>query len=69
LIQVCIFRAFTATDASSLAPFRYVELVFSVLAGLLFFGEFPATVVFIGAAIIIGSTLHMSLAEFKKQKR
>ncbi len=69
LIQVCIFRAFTATDASSLAPFRYVELVFSVLAGLLFFGEFPATVVFIGAAIIIGSTLHMSLSEFKKQRR
>lgn len=69
LIQVCIFRAFSATDASSLAPFRYVEFAFAVPLGLLFFGEFPTLAVFIGAAIIIGSTLHMSLSEFKKQKR
>ena len=31
LIQVCLFRAFSATEASALAPFRYVEFIISAL--------------------------------------
>jgi glucose uptake protein GlcU len=41
LIQVCLFRAFAATDASSLAPFRYVDLVFSIIFSVILFNEFP----------------------------
>lgn len=66
LIQVCLFKAFSATDASSLVPFRYTELVFAVLFGYWFFQELPTVQTWIGAAIIIGSTLYMSYAEMRK---
>lgn len=69
LIQVCLFRAFSATEASSLAPFRYTELVFATLFGYLFFSELPSPIVYIGAAIIIGSTLYLSYSEVLRSRR
>lgn len=66
LIQVCLFRAFAATDASSLAPFRYVDLVFSVLFSVLLFNELPTLHTMIGAAVIIASTLYLSYREAKR---
>jgi S-adenosylmethionine uptake transporter len=67
LIQVCLFKAFSATEASSLAPFRYTELVFAVLFGYVLFSEVPLFRTFIGAGIIIASTLYMSYAEMRKR--
>ena len=67
LIQVCLFKAFSATDASSLVPFRYTELVFAVLFGYVLFSEVPMLRTFIGAGIIIASTLYMSYAEMRKR--
>ena len=69
LIQDCLFRAFSATDASSLAPFRYTELVFATLVGYLFFNELPSVIVYLGAAIIIGSTLYLSYSEVRRSRR
>jgi S-adenosylmethionine uptake transporter len=67
LIQVCLFKAFSATEASSLVPFRYTELVFAVLFGYILFSELPVLRTFIGAGIIIASTLYMSYAEMRKR--
>jgi S-adenosylmethionine uptake transporter len=69
LIQVCLFRAFSATEASSLAPFRYVELVFSILFGFMLFGEIPTFHLLLGAMVIIASTLYLSYFETWKKKR
>jgi S-adenosylmethionine uptake transporter len=69
LIQVCLFKAFSATEASSLVPFRYTELVFAVLFGYWFFQELPTAQTWLGAAIIIASTLYMSYAEMRKNRR
>jgi S-adenosylmethionine uptake transporter len=66
LIQVCLFRAFAATDASSLAPFRYVDLVFSIIFSVILFNEFPTLHTMIGAAVIIASTLYLSYREAKR---
>ena len=66
LIQVCLFRAFAATDASSLAPFRYVDLVFSTIFSVVLFAEFPTVPTLIGAAVIIASTLYLSYREAKR---
>lgn len=66
LIQVCLFRAFAATDASSLAPFRYVDLVFSTIFSIILFNEFPTLSTMIGAGIIIASTLYLSYREAKR---
>lgn len=67
LIQVCLFKAFSATDASSLVPFRYTELVFGVLFGYFLFHEIPTLQTWGGAIIIIASTLYMSYAELRRR--
>jgi S-adenosylmethionine uptake transporter len=69
LIQVCLFRAFASTDASSLVPFRYTELVVATAFGYLFFNELPSMIVYMGAAVIIGSTLYLSYSELRRSKK
>ncbi len=69
LIQVCLFRAFAAADASALAPFRYTELIFVVLFGWLFFISWPTYHTLLGALFIIASTLYMTYAELHKRKQ
>jgi S-adenosylmethionine uptake transporter len=68
LIQVCLFRAFSATDASGLTPFRYVEFIFSGIFGFIFFSEIPAKSILLGATLIILSTLYITKIETKKEK-
>ncbi len=60
LIQVCLFMAFAATTASSLAPFRYVEFVFAAAFGYLFFHESVCMHTVVGMVLIIISTLYIT---------
>ncbi|HLD95337.1 MAG TPA: DMT family transporter [Alphaproteobacteria bacterium] len=69
LIQVCIYRAFTATEASALMPFRYVEFIFAALFGFLLFSEIPTLWTLGGAALIVASTFYISYIETMKEKR
>lgn len=69
LIQVCLIRAFSATDASALMPFRYVEFIFSAFFGLVIFGEVPAHYTLLGAALIIAGTFFISYHENKRAAR
>lgn len=69
LIQVCMIRAFSATDASALSPFRYVEFIFSALFGFLFFMEIPTLVTIAGAAFIIAGTAYISYYETQKERK
>jgi S-adenosylmethionine uptake transporter len=69
LIQVCLIRAFSATDASALMPFRYVEFIFSALFGFLFFQEIPAQSILFGAALIIAASFYISYYESKKEAK
>ena len=66
LIQVCIFKAFSATDASGLAPFRYVELITGGIMGYIFFNQIPEVHVLYGAFIIILSTFVLTIFEQRK---
>lgn len=63
MIQVCLFFAFRAAEASALAPFRYTELIFSTLLGFLFFQQIPTQRVLIGSVVIILSTLYLIAIE------
>jgi S-adenosylmethionine uptake transporter len=67
LILFCILKAFAATEVSALAPFRYVELVFSAIFGLMFFGELPTIQVLMGASIIVPSTLYLVYYESRQK--
>ena len=55
-------RAFELADASFLAPFDYLRLVFAGLIGLVLFGELPDLWGVIGALVIVFSALLISLA-------
>lgn len=68
LIQVCIFKAFSATDASGLAPFRYVELITGGILGYLFFNQIPEMHVLHGALIIVVSTFILTMFERRKSE-
>lgn len=63
LIQVCLFQAFRLAEAASLAPFRYVELIYASIFGYIFFQQVPMLTTYIGAAIILGSTVYLAYSE------
>lgn len=64
LIQICLFQAFSSTQASALAPFRYVELIFSIFFGFLLFSEVPQLMTLFGTLLIIAGTLFNTYHEF-----
>jgi S-adenosylmethionine uptake transporter len=69
LIQVCLIRAFSATDASALTPFRYVDFLFALLFGFVLFAELPRIVTLVGACFIVVGTLLISYIELHREKR
>ncbi len=54
--QQAIARAYAAADAAFVQPFDYVKLPLNVLAGWLVFGWVPPGRLWLGAAIIVGSS-------------
>ncbi len=57
--HLCIIRAFQAAQASFLAPFNYVKLVWAAVLGYLMFGDIPANRVLVGSVIIIATGLYV----------
>jgi drug/metabolite transporter (DMT)-like permease len=58
-----VVLAFRYADASVLAPFSYVQLLWVTLLGFFVFGEVPDVVTFVGAAIIISSGVYTAHRE------
>jgi S-adenosylmethionine uptake transporter len=50
-------------DLATVAPFRYTSLLFALLLGLVFFGEWPTGLTLLGAAIVAGSGIYTLLRE------
>jgi S-adenosylmethionine uptake transporter len=68
LVQVCMFRAYAISEAAPLMPLRYLEFVFSLLAGLVFFRQTPDVNTVIGCFIIISSSIAITIAEKRKER-
>lgn len=66
-ILFCLLKAFTYVPASSVAPYRYLELLFSLSLGVLLFSEIPTLTICIGAAIIIISTSFIAYKQIQPQ--
>lgn len=64
-----IVTAMRVGDASAVTPFRYTRLLFSILAGVLVFGERPDALTLTGAALIIGSGLYTFVREQRLARR
>jgi S-adenosylmethionine uptake transporter len=62
LILGCILMAYSYSDATSLAPYRYMELVISIGIGYLVFSEIPNLMMLFGGLIILTATLLVGLS-------
>lgn len=60
LIQLFIFLAYRATEASNMAATRYIELLFSIIFGFVVFNQIPKPMDIIGALFIIIGTFILS---------
>ena len=58
--QLFLIRALAIGEASLLAPFAYVGLIYATIWGLVFFGEFPDKWSILGAIIIAISGFYVS---------
>lgn len=59
LAQLCMIRAFTMAEASSIAPFSYVGIITAALWGYLFFNELPDLWTGVGALVIVLAGLYV----------
>ena len=56
-------------EISFVAPFRYTGLLWAMLLGFVAFGEWPATLTLIGAAIVVASGLFTLYRETRLGRR
>lgn len=63
--QMFFIRGMSVGDAAAMAPLDYVRLVLSVAFGFLLFRELPDVAVLAGAAVIVASTLYITLREVR----
>ncbi len=59
----CVTRALRVMDASIVAPFDFLRLPFTALAGWLLFAEFVDQWTWLGAAVIFGATTYIARRE------
>ncbi|NRA73797.1 MAG: DMT family transporter [Rickettsiales bacterium] len=59
LMLYCLLKSFSYMEVSSVSPYRYLELIFSVVIGYIFFEERFGVVNWLGAILIILSTFIM----------
>ncbi len=56
-------QAYRIAEATLLAPFEYTALLFAVLWGVLWWGDWPDATAFLGIALIVGSGLFVFYRE------
>jgi len=56
---LCLLGAFRIAPAAVVAPFQYTQILWGVLYGALFFGDWPGPALWAGAAVVIGSGLYL----------
>ena len=57
--QLLMIRALAEAEASLVAPFSYVGLLFAALFGAIVFGEYPDLYTYIGGAVIVGAGVYV----------
>ena len=59
----CMVEAYRFAPASVVAPFRYIQIIWSILLGYLIWGEVPRDIVYLGIAITVGAGLFIAYRE------
>lgn len=68
-VLYCILKAANATGIASIAPYKYIELIFSVVVGYVLFKEVIKISTTVGASLIIPSALLIAYYEINKEKK
>ncbi len=55
--------AYRHAEANFVAPFEYTALLWAVVLGLVFFGDFPDLYTWLGAAVVVGAGIWMVLRD------
>jgi drug/metabolite transporter (DMT)-like permease len=63
--QLCIIRSFSITEASVVAPFAYLGIVFAAGWGIILYDQWPDRWTVIGALVIVGAGLYVWHRETK----
>lgn len=63
--QAFSLRAYRAGEATAVVPFDYARLIFAATYGYLFFAETPDLWTWVGAAVLIASTLYIALRDIR----
>lgn len=66
--QLCMTIAFRSEEASVLAPFKYLELVYAMLIGFFFFGESYRVMALLGISLIIAGMILNVIAKKRSPK-
>jgi drug/metabolite transporter (DMT)-like permease len=61
--QACYIKGMSYGDAAVMAPIDYTRLVFAAILGYALFGDIPDSMILAGAAIVIASTLYITVRE------
>ena len=61
--HVVLSMSLKLAPASVVAPFQYFEIVAATILGLVFFGDFPNALTWVGIFIIVGSGLYLFARE------
>ena len=69
ITQACYIKGMQIGDAAAMAPIDYTRLVFSAAIGFAIFNEVPTWATIAGAAIVVVSTLFITLREHQLSKR
>lgn len=67
--QAAYIKGVQAADAAAMAPIDYTRLVFAAVVGFVAFHELPSAATVIGAAIVIASTLYITVREHRLSVR
>lgn len=62
-------KAYSIGEASFVAPFQYLRILFIGVAAYWFFAELPQANVYAGAGIIISSTLYIAQREYRLKRK
>ena len=69
LAQSFWIRSFRAGEASVVAPFDYLRLPMAATIGFIGFAELPTLWTFIGAGVIVASTLYIAHREAQMKRK
>ncbi|PZQ44208.1 MAG: hypothetical protein DI570_28640, partial [Phenylobacterium zucineum] len=66
--QVLFIKGMAVGEAAVLAPIDYARLVLSIIAGVVVFGEWPDAFTYVGAGVIVVSTLYITIREIQSKR-